>query len=51
MRECDKCLHARFFVSENGVLSSCTLPQRDALNCMFGYIDKSVLKIESEVEE
>ena len=51
MSKCDKCLYARFFVSENGIINSCTLPQGDALNCMFGYIDKSVLKVESEVEE
>lgn len=36
MKECEKCLHSRPIVSENGIHSVCCLSQKSAINCMMG---------------
>lgn len=36
MEKCDKCLHSRVIVSENGYHSVCCLSQKAAMNCMMG---------------
>ena len=36
MEKCDKCLHSRPIISENGYHSVCTLSDKAAINCMTG---------------
>lgn len=37
MKDCEKCLHSRLIISENGHHSVCCLSQKAAMDCM---IDK-----------
>ena len=34
MKDCEKCLHSRLIVSENGYHSVCCLSQKKAVDCM-----------------
>ncbi len=34
MKDCEKCLHSRVIVSENGYHSVCCLSQKAAIDCM-----------------
>ena len=34
MNKCDRCLHSRAIVSENGYHSTCCLPTKQAIECM-----------------
>ena len=36
MKDCEKCLHSRLIVSENGYHSVCCLSQKKAVDCMTG---------------
>lgn len=36
MKDCEKCLHSRLIVSENGYHSVCALSSKKAMNCMKG---------------
>lgn len=36
MKDCEKCLHSRFIISENGYHSVCYLSQKAAIDCMIG---------------
>lgn len=36
MKDCEKCLHSRLIVSENGYHSVCCLSQKAATDCMIG---------------
>ena len=36
MRDCDKCLHSRLIISENGYHYACCLSQKKAVDCMIG---------------
>lgn len=36
MDKCEKCLHSRPIISENGYHSVCCLSQRAAMNCIMG---------------
>lgn len=36
MKDCEKCLHRRLIVSENGYHSVCCLSQKAATDCMIG---------------
>lgn len=36
MRDCDKCLHSRMIISENGFHSVCCLPSKQATDCLIG---------------
>lgn len=36
MKDCDKCLHSRPIISENGYHAVCCLSQKKAMDCMMG---------------
>ena len=36
MKDCEKCLHSRPIISENGYHAVCCLSQKKAVNCMMG---------------
>lgn len=36
MKDCEKCLHSRLIISENGYHSVCCLSQKKAVDCMTG---------------
>ena len=36
MKDCEKCLHSRLIISENGYHSVCCLSQKAATDCMIG---------------
>lgn len=36
MKDCDKCLHSRLIISENGYHYACCLSQKEAVDCMVG---------------
>ena len=36
---CDKCVNARFIVSENGIHPICCLSQKKAVDCLMGKIN------------
>lgn len=36
MKDCEKCLHSRLIISENGYHAVCCLSQKKAVNCMMG---------------
>lgn len=36
MKDCEKCLHSRMIISENGYHSVCCLSSKAAINCMIG---------------
>lgn len=46
--KCDRCLNSRPIISENGLHYICTLPTKQAVLCMAGMDDKSVLMKEDE---
>lgn len=36
MQKCEKCLHSRMIVSENGYHAVCCLSQKKAMDCIIG---------------
>lgn len=49
--KCDQCLNHRPVVSENGLHFVCSLPDRQAVLCFAGMIDRSVLLRTEEDDE
>ena len=49
--KCDRCLNSRPVISENGLHYNCTLPTKQAVLCMAGMNDKSVLLMEGKADE
>ena len=48
MMKCEKCLHARMIVSENGVHPVCCLSQKKAMNCIMGKKSHFITVIKDE---
>ena len=36
MKDCEKCIHSRLIISENGYHHSCCLSSKAAIDCMIG---------------
>jgi hypothetical protein len=49
---CDKCLHSRLIVSENGIHTICCLSQKKAVDCLMGKVNhyKSVERSNENAE-